>query len=207
MIVLLVNASPHERGCTYTALSVIADTLKEEGIDSKILNVGKTVKHPCVACGACRKLGKCAFDDDVVNEYAECLKEADGIIIGEPVYYGGPASQAQMFMDRLFFSSGANLKFKPAAAISSCRRGGLTATMDRMNKYFTINQMPVVSSNYWNGVHGNTPEEVLQDEEGLQIMRILARNMAWMIKCIDAGKKAGIVTPSQEDKIKTNFIR
>lgn len=207
MNVLLVNASPHEKGCTYTALSVIAETLKDEGIDSKILNVGKTVKHPCVACGACKKIGKCAFDDDVVNECAKLIEEADGFIIGEPVYYAGPASQAQMLMDRLFCSDSGNFKFKPSAAIASCRRGGLTVTMDRMNKYFSISQMPIVSSNYWNGVHGNTPEEVLRDAEGLQTMRLLARNMAWMIKCIDAGKKAGINSPVQEDKIKTNFIR
>jgi len=207
MNVILVNASPHEKGCTYTALSVISDTLNEEGIDTKILNVGKTVKHPCMACLACKKTGKCVFEDDVVNEYAKLIEEADGFVIGEPVYYAGPASQAQMFMDRIFYSSGSKLKFKPAAAIASCRRGGLTATMDRMNKYFSISQMPIVSSNYWNGVHGNSPEEVMQDVEGLQIMRTLARNMAWMIKCIDAGKKAGIDTPKQEEKIMTNFIR
>ncbi|MEA4972841.1 MAG: flavodoxin family protein [Candidatus Metalachnospira sp.] len=207
MNVLLVNASPHEKGCTYTALSVISETLNSEGIDTKIVNIGKTVKHPCIACMACTKLHKCVFDDDVVNECAQLLQEADGFIIGEPVYYGAPASQAQMFMDRMFYSNNVNYKFKPAAAIASCRRGGLTAAMDRMNKYFTISQMPIVSSNYWNGVHGNVPEEVLQDAEGLQTMRILARNMAWMIKCIDAGKKAGIEMPVQEEKIRTNFIR
>ena len=207
MKVILANASPHENGCTYTALSVIADTLKENGVESEILQVGKQVKHPCMGCYACQKLKKCVFDDDVVNEYAKKIAEADGFIIGEPVYYGGPASQAQMFMDRLFYSHGSEFAFKPAAAIASCRRGGLTAAMDRMNKYFTIAQMPIVSSNYWNGVHGNTPEEVLQDLEGLQIMRNLAKNMAWMIKCIDAGKKAGINTPEQEAKVRTNFIR
>ena len=207
MKVILVNASPHEKGCTYTALSVIADTLKENGVESEILQVGKQVKHPCMGCYASQKLKKCVFDDDVVNEYAKKIAEADGFIIGEPVYYGGPASQAQMFMDRLFYSYGSEFAFKPAAAIASCRRGGLTAAMDRMNKYFTIAQMPIVSSNYWNGVHGNAPEEVLQDLEGLQIMRNLAKNMAWMIKCIDAGKKAGINTPEQEAKVRTNFIR
>lgn len=209
MNVLLVNASPNEKGCTYTALSEIAKTLNDEGIETKIVHVGKNMKHPCIACSACRKngTGKCVFDDDPVNQCIELLKRADGFIIGEPVYYGGPASQAQMFMDRAFYSAGANFAFKPAAAIASCRRGGLTPSMDRMNKYFTISQMPIVSSNYWNGVHGNTPEEVLQDEEGLQIMRILGKNMAWMIKCIDAGKKAGINYPQQETKIKTNFIR
>lgn len=207
MKVLMINASPHEKGCTYTALSEIAKTLAEEGVESEIVHVGTSVKHPCIGCRACAKAGKCVFDDDVVNECVDKMKEADGFIIGEPVYYAGPASQAQMFMDRAFFSSASKFAFKPAAAVASCRRGGLTATMDRMNKYFTISQMPIVSSNYWNGVHGNTPEEVMQDKEGLQVMRILARNMAWMLKCIDAAKKAGIEYPKQEEKIRTNFIR
>ncbi len=209
MKVLMINASPHEKGCTYTALCEIEKVLNEEGIETQIVHVGKSVKHPCVACMSCikTKSGKCAFDDDPVNECAELLRQADGFIIGEPVYYGAPASQAQMFMDRLFYSAGSTFAFKPAAAIASCRRGGLTPSMDRMNKYFTISQMPIVASNYWNGVHGNTPDEVLQDLEGLQTMRILGRNMAWMLKCIDAGKKAGVVCPEQEKKIRTNFIR
>ena len=209
MKVLMINASPHEKGCTYTALSEIADTLEKEGIESEIINIGKAMKHPCVACMTCTKTksGKCVFDDDPVNECIEKIKEADGFIIGEPVYYGGPASQAQMFMDRVFYSAGSSFAFKPAAAIASCRRGGLTPTMDRMNKYFTISQMPIVSSNYWNGVHGNTAEEVKNDFEGLQTMRILARNMAWLIKSIEAGKKANITYPEQEKKIRTNFIR
>ena len=209
MKVLMINASPHEKGCTYTALSEIGDTLEKEGIESEIINIGKAMKHPCVACMTCAKTksGKCAFDDDPVNECIEKIKEADGFIIGEPVYYGGPASQAQMFMDRVFYSAGSSFAFKPAAAIASCRRGGLTPTMDRMNKYFTISQMPIVSSNYWNGVHGNTAEEVKNDFEGLQTMRILARNMAWLIKSIEAGKKANITYPEQEKKIRTNFIR
>lgn len=209
MNVLLVNASPHENGCTYTALSVIAKVLNEEGIETNIVQIGKKMKHPCVACMTCAKTkaGKCVFDDDPVNECIELIKAADGFIIGEPVYYGGPASQAQMFMDRVLYSGSSAFAFKPAAAIASCRRGGLTPTMDRMNKYFTISQMPIVSSNYWNGVHGNTPEEVMQDAEGLQIMRTLGRNMAWMVKCIDAAKKAGIEYPVPEAKIRTNFIR
>ena len=209
MNVLLVNASPHEKGCTYTAVSEIAKTLNAEGIDTKIVHIGKAMKHPCVACMTCAKTkaGKCVFSDDPVNECIELLKNADGFIIGEPVYFAGPASQAQMFMDRLFFSAGASLAFKPAAAIASCRRGGLTSTMDRMNKYFTYAQMPVVSANYWNGVHGNTPEEVVQDLEGMQIMRTIGKNMAWLIKCIEAGKKEGIVCPEQEKKVRTNFIR
>ncbi len=163
MNVLLINASPHEKGCTYTALSKIAKTLNEEGIETKIVNIGKAMKHPCIACMTCAKTnaGKCVFNDDPVNECIEMIKAADGFIIGEPVYYAGPASQAQMFMDRVFYSAGSQFAFKPAAAIASCRRGGLTTTMDRMNKYFTISQMPIVSSNYWNGVHGNSPEEVL----------------------------------------------
>lgn len=209
MNVLLVNASPHEKGCTYTALSEIAKTLNEEGIDTKIVHIGKAMKHPCVACMTCAKTksGKCVFDDDPVNECIELMKAADGFIIGSPVYYAGPSSQAQMFMDRVFYSSCSAFAFKPAAAVASCRRGGLTATMDRMNKYFTLAQMPIVSSNYWNGVHGNTPEEVLQDAEGLQIMRTIGRNMAWLIKSIEAGRQAGIELPTQEQKIRTNFIR
>lgn len=209
MKVLMINASPHEKGCTFTALSEIAKVLAEEGVEAEIVNIGKTMKHPCVACMTCAKTksGKCVFDDDPVNKCIEKIKSADGFIIGEPVYYGGPASQAQMFMDRVFYSASSAFAFKPAAAIASCRRGGLTPTMDRMNKYFTISQMPIVSSNYWNGVHGNTPDEVMQDLEGLQTMRILGRNMAWMIKSINAGKKAGIACPEQEKKIRTNFIR
>lgn len=207
MKVLLVNSSPNEKGCTFTALSEIAKVLNEEQIETQIVQVGKLMKHPCVDCSGCRKIGKCVFDDDPVNMCRELLKEADGFIIGSPVYYAGPSAQAQMFMDRLFHSGAKDFAFKPAAAIASCRRGGLTSTMDRMNKYFTISQMPIVSSTYWNGVHGNTPEEVLQDLEGLQIMRNIGRNMAWMIKCIDAGKKSGINYPVGETKISTNFIR
>ncbi len=209
MKVLLVCGSPHKEGCTHTALAEVAKTLNEEGIETKEVWIGNKPVGGCTACGACAKLGKCMYDD-VVNEVLAEADTYDGFIFGTPVYYASPNGSMLGFMDRLFYAGSAKMAYKPAAAVTSARRGGTTATFDAMNKYFTINNMPVVSSRYWNMVHGanNKGEDVLQDAEGLQTMRYLGRNMAWMLKCIEAGKKAGIEAPKPEEtKIFTNFIR
>ncbi len=210
MKVLLFNGSCNEQGCTYTALKEIADSLGNNGIESEIIQVGKGPIRDCIGCGACRKLGgQCVFKDDIVNEAIEKAKDADGFIFGSPVYYAHPSGRLLSFMDRLFYAGGANFKFKPAAAIASARRAGTTACLDAIIKHFTINQMPVVSSNYWPMVHGgqNCPEDAKKDLEGMQVMRTLGNNMAWILKCIDAGKKSGINYPNQEERVWTNFIR
>lgn len=206
MKVMLVNGSPHEKGCTYTALCEIEKTLNKNGIDTEIFWVGNKPIAGCIGCGSCRKLGQC-FCKDIVNEFVEKAGTADGFVFGSPVHYAAASGAITSFMDRAFYSGGANLKGKPAANIVSCRRGGASAAFDQLNKYFTINCMPIVSSQYWNQVHGNTPEQVLQDEEGMQTMRTLAGNMAWLLKCIEAGKAAGIEFPQSEPPIRTNFIR
>ena len=206
MNVLLVNGSSRERGCTNVALTEVARALNEEGIDTEIFFIGNAAIPDCIACRKCRTSGKCVFDD-VVNTFVEKATQADGFVFGSPVYFAHPSGRLLTFMDRAFFSGGSAFAFKPAAAVLSARRAGTTASLDVINKYFTINHMPVVSSQYWNMVHGNTPEEVKQDEEGLQTMRTLGNNMAWLIKCIEAGKKAGITFPEREPAIKTNYIR
>ena len=187
MKVLLVNGSPKAKGCTYTALQEAAAALEKQGIETEIFQVGNQPVAGCIGCGACRKEGEC-FRKDVVNEFVKKAGEADGFIFGSPIHYASASGALTSFMDRAFFSGGSKMAGKPAAAVVSCRRGGATAGFDQINKYFTINHMPVVSSQYWNMVHGNTPEEVKQDEEGLQTMRTLGNNMAWLIKCIEAGK-------------------
>ena len=209
MKILLVNGSPHKEGCTYTALSEIAKTLAEEGIDSEIAWIGRDMIRGCQACATCKTKGngRCAFDDDVVNSLIEKAADANGLIVGSPVYYSGPNGTLNAILDRMFYAGGGALAFKPAAAIASARRAGTTATIERLNQYFAISNMPIVSSTYWNMVHGNAPEEVLQDAEGLQTMRNLARNMAWMLRCIEAGKAAGCKAPVPERGSKTNFIR
>lgn len=206
MKVILVNGSPHKEGCTYTALSEAAKALNSNGIETEIFHLGTEPVAGCIACGACSKTGKCIYNDPV-NEFVEKAKDADGFIFGSPVYYSGMSGQLCSFMDRAFYSGGKYMAGKPAAAVVSCRRGGATATFEQINKYFMITNMPVVSSQYWNQVHGNTPDEVKQDLEGLQTMRTLGTNMAWLLKCIEAGKKAGIEMPARETPIKTNFIR
>ncbi len=206
MKVILVNGSPHKEGCTYTALSEVAKALNSNGIETEIFHLGTEPVAGCIACGACSKTGKCIYNDPV-NEFVEKAKDADGFIFGSPVYYSGMSGQLCSFMDRAFYSGGKYMAGKPAAAVVSCRRGGATATFEQINKYFMITNMPVVSSQYWNQVHGNTPDEVKQDLEGLQTMRTLGANMAWLLKCIEAGKKAGIEMPERETPIKTNFIR
>ena len=204
--VLLINGSPHEFGCTYTALKEMADTLEKEGVTAEILHIGKKPVPACIACGKCRELGECVYGD-LVNETLKRIGEFDGLVFGSPVYYSGPSGQICSFLDRLFYSSRGRMAGKLGAAVVSCRRGGASASFDRLNKYFGISGMHVVGSQYWNQVHGNTPEEVMQDAEGLQTMRTLARNMAWLIKCIEAGRAAGIPEPESEKKVATNFIR
>ena len=205
MKVMLLNGSPRGEKCTYTALSVIAKRLNELGIDTEIFNVGAKPLAGCIGCGTCRTNGKC-FVDDGVNEFVSKMEECDGLIVGSPVYYAAASGQIAAFLDRAFYSGGGKFAGKPGAAIVSCRRGGASAAFDQLNKYFSISNMPIVTSNYWNQVHGNTPEEVLKDEEGLQTMRTLADNMAWLLQCIEAGKEKGINLPQYEAKIKTNFI-
>ena len=206
MKVLMINGSPHEQGCTYTALKEVADTLEKHGIASDIVYLGKEPVAGCIACGKCRADGRCIYDDKV-NEVGAKLEEYDAMVVGSPVYYAGPSGQITSFLDRLFYSNAKKMIGKPGASVVSCRRGGASASFDRLNKYFTINNMPVVSSQYWNQVHGNTPEEVKQDLEGLQTMRTLGENMAWLLKCIEAGDKAGVARPVYETKIGTNYIR
>lgn len=206
MKVLLINGSPHEKGCTYTALNEISKTLKEEGLESYIFQLGNKPVQGCTACRKCVELGKCVFND-AANEIADKAKEFDGFIIGSPVYYAAANGSLLAFLSRLFFSGGHHFVYKPGAAIVSARRAGTTAALEQINKYFSISRMPIVSSQYWNMVHGSTPEDVLKDLEGMQIMRVLARNMAWMIKSFDAAKKAGIKTPEPEQRLWTNFIK
>lgn len=207
MKVLLFNGSPKAKGCTYTVLSEIAKTLEENGVEAEIIHVGGHVSAGCLGCGYCAKNGKCINDNDILNSVVDKVKEADGYVFGSPVHYAAASGDITAFLDRLFYSQGGYMAYKPGCAVCTCRRGGATATFEQLNKYFTINNMPVVSSNYWNMAHGNTPEEVMQDKEGMQIMRGLGRNMAWMLKCIEAGKAAGVPMPEKEAKIKTNFIR
>ena len=212
MKILLFNGSPHKNGCTYTALEEITRTLNEEGIDSEIYQIGTGAITPCRGCGACAKLGRCVITDDDVNNFVEHAKGFDGFIFGSPVHYGSACGGITAFLDRAFFVAfmsgrGDVFKHKPAAAVVSARRSGTTATLDQLNKYMTISEMPIISGRYWNMVHGHTPDEVKQDLEGLQNMRILARNMAWHLKCQEAAKKAGIELPKQEEIVFTNFIK
>lgn len=203
--ILLINGSPNEKGCTYTALCEIADTLAKNDVDSEILYLGKKPVAGCIACGKCLQTGRCVFDDKV-NEILEKLDEYDGIVVGSPVYYAGPTGQLCAFLDRLFFCSEKRMSGKLAAAVVSCRRGGASAAFDRLNKYFTICNMVVVGSQYWNQVHGFTPDDVRKDEEGLQTMRTLAQNIAWLLKGMQAGKNAGVELPVYEERIATHFI-
>ena len=205
MKVILINGSPNEHGCTYTALSETAETLQKHGIDTEILYLGKKPVAGCIACGKCRETGKCVFDDKV-NEVIDKLDSIDAIVVGSPVYYAGPSGQLTAFLDRLFYSGGGRMAGKLGASVVSCRRGGASAAFDRLNKYFTISSMPVVSSQYWNQVHGFTPEDVRKDGEGLQTMRTLGENMAWLLKCIEAGREKGISLPEYEERIATHFI-
>lgn len=207
MKVLLFNGSPHKAGCTYTALHEIAKTLQAEGVDAEILQIGSVPFRGCNACGGCRN-GDCVFGkEDGLNEIIEKCKAADGFVFGSPVYYASPNGTMLSFMDRLFYAGSSALAQKPGAVVASARRAGTTVTLDAMSKYLTISQMPMVSSTYWNMVHGSCAEDVRKDEEGLQTMRNLARNMAWLLKCIEAGKQSGVCAPKAERGSRTNFIR
>lgn len=210
MKVLLVNGRPHVKGCTYTALAEVEKTLNKEGIETEIFWVGVKPIASCISCRTCAETKKCVFND-CVNEFLDKAKDFDGFIFGTPVHYAGATGAITSFMDRAFFtdflSGRKTFWLKPAAAVISARRAGTTAAFDQMNKYFTISEMPIVSSRYWNMVHGAEAEDVLQDEEGLYTMRVLARNMAWMLKCKEAGIKNGVEFPEQEEPVFTNFIR
>ncbi|MBQ7795251.1 MAG: flavodoxin family protein [Lachnospiraceae bacterium] len=211
MKVLLVNGSPHKEGCTYTALCEVAETLNKEGIETEIFWIRNKQIGGCIACKKCIEIGKCAFDD-VVNEFKEKAYEADGFVFGSPVHYAAASGNMTAFMDRLFYSElcgNGNKAFylKPAAAVVSARRAGNTSTFDQLNKYFTIQEMPIVSSGYWNMIFGANAEQAKQDAEGLRTMRVLGRNMAYMLRCQEAAKKAGVPMPEREASVYTNFIR
>lgn len=210
MKVLLVNGSPREKGCTYTALSTVAAALREEGIDSSFYWIGNRAIGGCIECRKCSQTGKCVFNDRV-NEFTHLAYEYDGFVLGSPVFYAGINGNMKCFLDRVFFSAMSKdphpFKYKPAGAVVSARRAGTTVALDQLYKYLLYHQMPIASSNYWNMVHGNSPEEVLRDEEGQQIMRLLGRNLAWLLKLKECGENAGITPPVQETKIRTNFIR
>lgn len=205
MKVLLVNGSSRENGCTGTALNEVARTLNEQGIATEMLFIGNKPIPDCIACRKCKETGKCVFND-IVNELAEKAAACDGFVFGSPVYFAHPSARLLTVMDRAFYSAGKNFMFKPAAAVLSARRAGTTASMDVINKYFTILSMPIVSSTYWNQVYGTQPEEVLQDKEGMATMQNIGINMAWLLKCIEAGKNNGISLPENK-KVLMNFIR
>lgn len=207
MKVLLVNGSPNAEGCTYTALRELADAFEKEAVDTQLFQLGKKPVSGCIACFKCRETGRCIIPDKV-NEFLDKASDADGFVFGSPVHFASAAGAITSFMDRVFFAPDRNIFYlKPAAAVVSARRGGNTAAFDQLNKYFTICQMPVISSTYWNMVHGWTSADVRRDAEGLQTMRVLARNMAWFLKCKEAGKTAGVPLPEQEAPVVTNFIR
>jgi multimeric flavodoxin WrbA len=205
MKVLLINGSPHKEGTTFRALTEVANTLNENGVETEIVTVGNQKVHGCMACGTCAKKGKCVFDD-VVNELVEKMNNADGLIVGSPVYFAGANGTLLSILDRMFYNR-KNFAYKPAAAVAVARRAGTTATLDMINKYFLISKMPVVSSQYWNMVFGSNKEQAEEDKEGLQTMRTLGKNMAWLLKCIKAGKDVGVEIPESETAIKTNFVR
>ncbi len=211
MKVLLINGSPHQKGCTYTALSEVASALNQDGIETDHYWIGNKPMGGCIGCFQCAKKQKCVFDDKV-NEFTASAVAYDGFVFGSPVYYSGMNGSLMSFMDRAFFSASAQephpFRFKPAAAVVSARRAGTTSALDQMNKYFFHQQMPIATSRYWNMVHGNTPEEVKQDKEGMQIMRCLGRNMAWLLKLKETGDRHGVPLPEQEaTRIATNYIR
>ena len=205
MKVLMINGSPRAEGNTYAALQEMEKIFEEEGIETEILHVGSMAVRGCIACGSCAKNGKCVFDD-VVNEAAPKFAECDGLVVGSPVYYASANATLIAFLDRLFYSTGFDKTMKVGASVVAARRGGLSATFDELNKYFTISGMPVASSQYWNSIHGRTPGEAKEDAEGLQTMRVLARNMAFLMKSIALGKeKYGL--PKKEERVSTHFIR
>ena len=205
MKVLLINGSPRDNGNTALALQEVARTLNTEGIDTEMVNLGRKAVQGCIACGMCGREGRCTFRDELYYKVWYAVKEGiDGLVVGSPVYYGGPNGSLCALLDRVFYSLSADLQFKPAASVVVCRRGGASAAFDRLNKYFTITNMPVVSSQYWNMVYGQTPGQAAQDEEGMQTMRTLGRNMAWMVKKLNVAEEGH---PELEQRCWTNFIR
>ena len=205
MKVLLINGSPNRTGCTFTALTMVADSLEYEGIETEIFSIGKKPIAGCLNCGGCAQDGYCVLPDDGVNTAIDLAKQADGFIFGSPVYYAAPNGALCTMLDRMFFMNHDIFAFKPGAAVVNCRRGGASAAFDRLNKYFTIAHMPVVSSQYWNSIHGLIPDEVRKDQEGMQTMRLLGQNMAWLLHCIDHAKEA-FPHPELEARTATNFI-
>ena len=206
MKVILVNGSPHQNGCTYTALKEVKKTLEKNGIETEDFWIGNKPISGCIGCGTCINTGKC-FIDDKVNEFLEKVPNVDGFIFGTPVHFASGSGAITSFMDRVFYGRRNLFKNKVAAGVVSCRRGGATSTFDQINKYFAMNNMPIVTSQYWNMVHGSKPEDVLKDEEGMQTMRTLGNNMAWLLKCIECGKNSGLKEPENEKIVATNFIR
>lgn len=210
MKALLVNGSPHPKGCTYTALMEIDGILKENGIETELFWIRNKPIGGCIDCRKCVKTGVCVFGG-VVNEFLAEADKYDGFIFGSPVHWGATSGNMKSFMDRAFFAdfcgNGKRFLFKPAACIASARRSGIVTATDQMNRYFSLSQMPIVTSRYWDGVHGMNPAEVNKDEEGMQTMRFLGRNMAWMLKSLKAAREAGIGLPEQEEVTFTNFIR
>ena len=204
MKILLINGSPRKDGNTYIALSEIASVLEAEGMAAEILSIGTKPVQGCTACGKCSELKRCVFHDELYEKALEKVQECDGLIIGSPTYYAGPNGSLCALLDRLFYSGGRYLRYKPGASVAVCRRGGASTTFDRLNKYFTITDMPQVPSQYWNLVYGHKPGEALQDGEGLQTMRRLGRNMAWLLRKIESGTAAD---PENEERVRTNFIR
>lgn len=205
MNILLINGSPHPNGNTACALNEMTKVFEENGVNYEIINVGSKAVRGCIACRKCYELGKCVFDD-IVNETAPKFEKADGIVVASPVYYASANGTLVSFLQRLFFSTSFDKTMKVGASIAVARRGGCSATFDELNKFFTISNMPVVSSQYWNSVHGREPKEAMQDKEGLQTMRVLARNMIFMIKSIELGKQTyGI--PEKEERVYTHYIR
>lgn len=209
MKVLLLNGSPHENGCTYTALKEISDTLNTLNIDTEIIQLGAGAYLDCTACQTCKKLknNRCVFDNDLINILIEKAEQADGFVFGSPVYYAHPSGRLLSVLNRVFYAGGSVFAGKPGAAIVSARRAGTTAALDVIHKYFTIAKMPVVSSSYWSMVHGNTPDQVRQDAEGLQTMRNLARHMAYILNAQKAARDSGVTLPTFETGTWTNFIR
>ena len=203
MHVLLINGSPHKDGCTFTALSEIAQQLEKRGIESEIFWIGKGPIRGCIDCRSCWGKGQCVFNDDCVNTLIEKIKDADGVVIGSPVYFAGMAGSLKCVLDRVFYDAKRLFFYKPAAAVVTCRRGGASTAFDSINKYFQISSMPVVSSQYWHIVHGDKPEEVIEDKEGMQALRLVADNMAWMLEC----QKTGQAPYEREVRVKTNFYK
>lgn len=205
MNVLMINGSPHANGSTYTALNEMKKVFEKNGIEVTLLNIGAKDIRGCVACKSCYKTGRCAIDD-AVNEAAPLFEKCDGLVVGSPVYYAAANATLTAFLTRLFYSTHFSKSMKVGAAICSARRGGLTATYDELNKFFAISGMPIASGQYWNGIHGNSAEDALQDLEGLQMMRTLAENMSFLMRSIELGKeKYGM--PEREQPVRTNFIR